>query len=155
MEERRRYSACAVANEFLRIARLEQKTLTNMQVQKLVFLANGYCLALTGSPLYYHNTHAWQWGPVIPQLYKALQKYGNNAVTDDLSAPDAIAPEDTEAFGIIRGVWRGYGNRSGFELSSLTHQQGSPWWQTWEKDQFGIIPAETIAAYYKKLVGEA
>ena len=155
MEERRQYSACAVANEFLRLAKLEHTTLTNMQVQKLVFLANGYCLALTGSPLYYHNTQAWQWGPVIPQLYKALQKYGNGSVTEDLAAPDDIAPDDADALAIIRGAWSGYGNRSAFELSSLTHKPGSPWRQTWEKDQFGIIPTDTIAAYYRNLLGEA
>ncbi len=59
------YTSHAIANEFLRLTRQQGKQLTNMQLQKLVFLAQGYALAIEGDPLHKHNTRAWQWGQLF------------------------------------------------------------------------------------------
>ena len=82
-------SSYTVANEFIALAKNEGESLTNMQLQKLVFIAQGYTLAILERQLYYHNTHAWQWGPVVPKLYKSLQKYGSNIVTERLPSEDS------------------------------------------------------------------
>jgi len=144
------YTPCAVANEFLRLAAEEGRVLTNMQVQKLVFLAHGYHLAILGQPLYSHATYAWPFGPVVRTLYEQLRQYGNGEVTAALPTKDQVAA-DSVAADIIAGVWEGYGDRTGSQLSALSHKKGSPWRQTWEKDKFGVILPDTIAAYYKSL----
>ncbi|MCC6589757.1 MAG: SocA family protein [Bryobacterales bacterium] len=148
-------SAHVVANAFLALAREENRALTNMQLQKLVFLAQGYCLAILGRPLYYHRIHAWQWGPVIPKLYKVLQRYGSGDVTEPLEVPQSeedqeIGPDEQK---IIRAVWNAYKSYSGAQLSALTHRKGTPWSETWAKEKFGVIPEEVIADYYRGLVG--
>ena len=144
-------SAHAIANEFIKLAQEEGKSLTNMQLQKLVFLSQGYTLAILDHPLYYHNTHAWQWGPVIPKLYKPLQKFGRSLVTDQLEADDTL-PQDSEEMEIVRAVWEGYGHLSGGQLSALTHKPNTPWSTTWESNQFGVIPEDLIAEHYKGIV---
>ncbi|WP_074776189.1 Panacea domain-containing protein [Nitrosospira multiformis] len=144
----------AVANEFIRIAQEQHKQLTNMQLQKLVFIAQGYSLAIRDAPLYVHNTHAWQWGPVIPKLYKSLQKYGSSFVTDPLETSDTIDPTSDEAE-LIKAVWDSYGHYTGGQLSALTHRQNTPWSKTWEKEKFAVIDNDLIADYYKKLVETA
>ena len=145
------YSPEAVANAFLGLARAEEKQLTNMQVQKLVFLAQGYSLAILGRCLYENNIHAWQWGPVIPRLYKALQAYGSGVVRDQLKADDEV-PSTCEEYEVIQGVWGGYGEYSGGQLSALTHKPGSPWEKQWERKRFAPIPVEDIKDYYTALV---
>lgn len=144
----------AVANEFIRLSQEHGKQLTNMQLQKLVFLAQGYSLAIFDAPLHIHNTHAWQWGPVIPKLYKSLQKYGSGFVAEALQAVDGIAPTSSDAE-IIKAVWEGYGHYSGGQLSALTHRPKTPWSETWGKEQFAIIDNNRIAAYYKSLIETA
>ena len=144
-------SSHAIANSFLKLAKDGGKTLTNMQLQKLVFIAHGYTLALLGHELYSHNTHAWQWGPVVPTLYKSLQKYGNNCVTEFLDTEDELA-EDSDGMEIIKAVWEGYGHLSGGKLSALTHKPNTPWSVTWEKKPFGIIPEDRISEHYKSMV---
>ncbi len=147
------HSSHAIANAFISIAEKENKKLTNMQIQKLVFIAHGYCLALLGEPLFYHNAHAWQWGPVIPKLYKSLQKYGNYHVDASVDAQDSLLEEDVK-FNLVEAIYKNYSHYSGSELSALTHQENTPWSITWSKDRFGIIPNNIISAHYKKLLDD-
>ena len=122
-----------------------------MQLQKLVFLAQGYALALLDRPIFKHDVHAWQWGPVIPKLYKVLQKYGAGDVAEEIQATDSVA-DGSEESEIVRGVWDAHKSYTGSQLSSLTHKQGTPWSLTWEKERFAIIPEELIASYYKQQI---
>ena len=136
-------SAHAIANAFVALAREEGRLLTNMQLQKLVFLANGYTLAFYNRPLYYNETYAWQFGPVIKALYESLRKYGRGEVT---------LPEDSKEMEIVKAVWEGYGEFSGSQLSALTHKPDTPWRITWRLDQFGVIPQPRTADYYQKVI---
>ncbi len=144
-------SSHAVANAFLALAKRNSKPLTNMQVQKLVFLAQGYSLGVLDREIYYHNTHAWQWGPVIPNLYKSLQHYGSGNVTEPLPTDDELI-EGSDEFGIVEGVWGAYGEYTGAQLSTLTHKPGSPWSKQWNLKEFGIIPLDEIKSYYVNLL---
>jgi uncharacterized phage-associated protein len=144
------YSAEPVANAFLDLARRDGKFLTNMQLQKLVYIAHGYSLAKLRQPLFYNNIHAFEWGPVIPNLYKTLQKYRAGEVKDYILTNEPPISEDSQEMEIIREVWQDYGELSGFELSALTHRPGTPWSETWRTNQFGVIPDELIAEYYRQ-----
>jgi uncharacterized phage-associated protein len=146
------HSAATVANAFLSLAASNGSQLTNMQVQKLVYIAHGYCLAALRSPLTYNNVHAWQYGPVIPKLYKQLAKYGAGVVTHSINTDDPSISEASEQFSIIKAVWEGYGHFSGGKLSGITHQDGSPWSITWAADPYGVIPPSLIADHYKSLL---
>jgi uncharacterized phage-associated protein len=76
------YDARTVANEFLRLARDRGHELTNMQLQKLVYIAHGYTLAILHEPLVRQDIEAWRYGPVIKDLYQVLRQYGSGFVTD-------------------------------------------------------------------------
>jgi uncharacterized phage-associated protein len=79
------YSVITIANKFIDLAKNEN--LTNMQLQKMVYIAHGFNLALRGTKLYYEDTRAWNFGPVVPELYEKLQIYGSNKVTDKINKP--------------------------------------------------------------------
>ena len=144
------YSAESVANAFLDLARREEKKLTNMQLQKLVYLAHGFYLAKLGEPLIHNNIHAFEWGPVIPGLYQSLRQYGAGDVKNDVPTYDATLAADGSEIEIIREVWNEYKEFSGLELSDFTPRAGSPWSETWKINQFGVIPDEQIAEYYRR-----
>lgn len=127
--------------------------MTNMQLQKLVYIAHGYSLALMDGPLIRNNVHAFQYGPVYPKLYKKLSKYGSGFVTETVKAEDRIDPTG-KAFGLIEAIWNIYGQMSGSKLSTLTHMDGTPWSQVWEKCQFAPIPDEIIREHYQSKVSE-
>ncbi len=64
-----------VAEYFLSLADEEAGDfLSNLKLQKLVYYAQGFHLALFNRPLFMAAIHAWQHGPVVPELYHAYKK---------------------------------------------------------------------------------
>src|SRR5215510_7158653 len=74
----RPYDSKAAANWFLDLG----QPLTPMKLQKLVYFAHGWSLALTGVPLIKDAVEAWRYGPVIPALYHEFKHNGARPITD-------------------------------------------------------------------------
>jgi uncharacterized phage-associated protein len=162
------YDPKALANFFIDAAAAEGKKLTPIQIIKLVYVAHGWHLAFTSQPLINEMPEAWQYGPVIPSLYHALKEYGNGPVKKkltsfdqdadpfDLSCSEVPSPTDPQLRGFLQSVWERYGRFTGFQLSALTHQSGTPWQKTWDllgaKYSKGIdIPESDIINHYREL----
>lgn len=147
------YSSLSVANAFIELARDEKKTLTNMQLQKLVFFSHGYVLAYLNKELTNDPVKAWTFGPVYPELYNRLRHYGRERIPDTLSLPeiDNIS-KDSEEMKVIKGVWNAYKSHKASQLVDISHNVGSPWDQIWSKNKFQDIPDNITQEYYKKLI---
>jgi len=130
-----------IANEFIRRAKAEGRALTQMQLQKLVYIAHAWNLAINGSPLTQDNPQAWDYGPVYRDLRDALRKYGSDAVSKEIAYHDytrglfitenpddpAIARLSAGETEVVDRVYKDYGKFHAYKLSALTHQDGSPW----------------------------
>ncbi|BBK40680.1 hypothetical protein STVA_07000 [Allostella vacuolata] len=127
--------AKAVANEFLRLASEAGQGIDPLQMQKLLYLAQGWCLGLTGEKLFRESIEAWQYGPVVPEIYHALKHYGDRPikkplVTFDEERGDVVPASyqfDDYLKEVIKNVWGAYGGMSGPQLVRLTHERGAPW----------------------------
>jgi uncharacterized phage-associated protein len=145
-------NARAVANEFIRLAEAEGKPLTPLQLIKLTYIAHGWMLALYQRPLIFDRIEAWKYGPVIPDLYRALRDYGSGNVTAPLREAMRSTPLDAEERDLVRQVYERYGKKNGILLSRLTHQPGTPWHTTWEEGSIGRgISNDLIAEHYRQL----
>ena len=153
------HSARSIANSILKIAQDSGSQLTNMQLQKLVYFAHGWHLALKGEPLLADAVKAWNFGPVIPPLYNSLKKFGNGVVTElinrkDPETSDALIPQEPESEFVkqlLVRVWQVYGRMTGAQMSYLTHQDGTPWDTVWKKEKFSVIPNELIRDHFRTL----
>lgn len=145
------FSAAAVANAILKLANDSGSELSNMQLQKLVYFAHGFALALLDKPLIYSDVQAWQYGPVYPKLYKKLRKYGAGRVTDRLDADDEI-PDPSDFFDVLKGVWKAYGSMSAGQLSARTHAPNTPWSDSWAEGEYSKISDERIKSHFKGLL---
>ena len=63
-----RYKALAIANYYIDKANVEDTPLDHLRLQKLVYLAHGWHLAIHGRPLIEESVEAWKYGPVIADL---------------------------------------------------------------------------------------
>lgn len=157
------YNATSIANFFVKKGIESGSLLTPMQVNKLVFLSHGYCLATMDKPLIFEAVHAWKYGPVIHSVYRRFKEYGGHQIDRLLLAfhekPEfeKLSTELEDERMLLETVWKGYGQRSGAQLSTITHRAGSPWHKVWEsnggKDQLdAVIPEAYIKEYYKALI---
>ena len=77
------YSAKAIANYFLGLADAEKKPISHLKIQKLVYIAHGWYLAIKGEPLVGDEyAEAWQYGPVFPSLYHEFKIHGSGHITE-------------------------------------------------------------------------
>lgn len=143
-----------VANRFLDLSRASGDALTPMQLLKLVYIAHGWMLGLHGRPLIRDEVEAWQYGPVIPQLYNAIRRFKSQPVEGPIRAPSEQL--DNVENSIVEQVYNIYGRKSGPALSRLTHQKGSPWDAVYKHGQYGtVIPNDLIEDHYAMLAKRA
>lgn len=148
------YSSLHIAKKYLELGRHAQdRHLTPMKLLKLVYIAHGWMLGLYGRPLVTEDIEAWQYGPVIPELYREMKMYGNQPVSDLINVPDLNFLQQEES--IIQQVYQRYGAFTGPQLSAMTHAKGTPWHQIWHDNPWGHIPNALIQAYYQQLGSNA
>ena len=165
------YSAKAVANYFLEVAELEGKTLDPIQIQKLVYIAHGWHLALKRSPLIKESAEAWTYGPVIADLYHEFKKFGRGPIRGravELKSDQTKIwfevpsvekgvdnPSDTEIF--LDRVWEVYKRFTGIQLANLTHEPNAPWdviRKRHPRRESVRIPDKVIRKFYEKRLEE-
>ena len=142
-------TATTVADEILKIAKRKGKSLTPMQLMKLVYIAHGWSLAILNQDLFSDRIEAWKYGPVIPTLYQATKRFGRNAIPHELIEDHVPSRLPVEVQSFLEDVFSKYGHLSGISLSNLTHRPGSPWDKRYRDGVMNIeIPDDIIREHY-------
>ncbi len=157
------HSSLAIANEFLHRAREAGHAISHMQAQKLVYLAHGWCLGAGHGPLIEERFEAWNFGPVERKLYDSLKKYGSGLVTEFIKWGDDTPLNDLEEFpfafeqmndfecDLLPYIYDAYGKFHAFQLSALTHLDGTPWHKAYIRGQNRPIDNKAIEDYFARL----
>jgi len=155
----------AVVNDLISWADRRDLTVTPLQAHKLVYLAYGEILAETGQQLFEEPIEAWKFGPVVPDLYHALKRYGSGPITEPLPKRgthirmiDRLRPartQDDDVAAKLHDVWNRYAHLPGEELVRLTHLPGTPWHLVWNRmggrERLGAkIPDSLIYAFFRE-----
>lgn len=157
MDRQNAHDPRAIANKIIEIRReiAPDQPLTLMQLIKLVYIADGWSLALHNKPLSKHNPQAWQYGPVYPVVYTAFKQFGSQPITSpayvkgtDLPYIEEFTPEEEE---LLRAVVTGYGKLSAFRLSQLTHQPNTPWSHAFDQGIYSEINSEEMKTHFHDL----
>ncbi len=145
----------AIANKILEIRTEAGEPLTVMQLIKLVYIADGWSLALHGKPLSSHDPEAWQYGPVYRSVYNDFRQFGSQPVTSPAYVMGSQVPF-TEQFSqeeeqLLRAVVKAYGKLSAFALSNLTHQPETPWSKAYSMGAYSEIGLGEMKAHFDTL----
>lgn len=142
-----------IANEFLKRAYHDGRSLTQMQLQKLVYLAHGISLAVLDRPLVTDQVEAWDYGPVYRGMYKELRQYGAEPVQALIKLPSAAGTGlSNDETAIVDYVWRTFGDFPAFKLSALTHLPDTPWSKIYtELGASSPIPNGDIKEYFQRI----
>lgn len=143
-------------NVFAAAKRLAERsgwTLTNLEIQKILYLAHMFYLGRTGGePLVAGEFEAWDYGPVLPSLYHKIKIYGSEPVGNVFhSVPDI--PSGAEAQ-IIDEAYDNLGKVGASRLVKATHRLGGAWDRHYRRgERHCVMPNADILAEYLSLDG--
>ena len=147
-------TAFDIADYFLWLANDTGSFISNLQLQKLVYYAQAWHLALYDRPLLDEDFQAWVHGPVIPELFEKYKHFNwqpiNQPAHPDL--PEAIVTH-------LREVADEYFGCNGYALERMT-QAEAPWQQARtglapDGLSTNVIQKEWMKEYYKTRAKEA
>lgn len=134
-----------VANVFLKLSQPEVgDVITNLKIQKLVYYAQGFHLALYGKTFFNEDIVNWEHGPVVVDLYHDFKSFGQNPIP----IPEEDIPEDlfsSEQMELLEEISQVYGQFSAWKLRNMTHEE-RPWKETSRGD---VIPLGLMEEYFK------
>ena len=123
--------------------------LSNLKLQKLLYYAQGVFLAIKDRPLFEEEFRAWQYGPVVENVYNDFKHFDSQPV--EITEADnfditVIAGEDQV---LLSSVYETFGQYSAWKLCKMTHAE-DPWKDAWKiaPNTRAIMPLEKIKKYF-------
>ena len=125
-------------------------TLSNLQLQKILYLAHMIYAGRTGRPLVRREFEAWDYGPVIPSVYRAASIFGAKPVRNVFHAiQDADPVEHAYELKMIEDAVAAFSTLPPFKLVEITHDKHSAWARHYDSCNKGkVIPFESIRSEY-------
>ena len=118
--------------------------ISNLKLQKLVYYAQGFYMAIFGEPLFDEEISAWTHGPVVESLYHTYKENGKNPIP----APEIF--DSTEVFTddqlrLLEEIEEVFGQFSAWALREMTHEE-KPWKD--HEELSDVIPKDEILEYF-------
>ncbi len=134
--------------EYFLLLEGDEGEISNMKLQKLVYYAQGFSLALTGKPLFDEPIEAWMHGPVVADLYHRFSEFGGNPIPLSNTFNPSVLSRDHRA--LIEEVFDVYGQYSAWKLRQLTHEE-SPWMDNYVEGSYSReIPQDEMRRYFSE-----
>ncbi|MBV9551125.1 MAG: DUF4065 domain-containing protein [Alphaproteobacteria bacterium] len=121
-------------------------TLSNLQLQKILYLAQMFHLGKKSTRLVDGDFEAWAYGPVLPQVYSQTKIFGGGPVREVFGAAPIF---DEERAAMLDEAALELGKLSAGRLVSITHWKEGAWAKYYQPDVRGIkIPDQAIIDEY-------
>ncbi|MEN3235718.1 MULTISPECIES: Panacea domain-containing protein [Methylobacterium] len=136
--------------------------MTNLALQKLVYFCHAWFLVDLKRPLIRHKFEAWEYGPVLPYLYREFKAFDRSPITsratqiDPHNGKKKVVPYsfDAETQSQLSKVVGFYSHMRAGDLVELSHVADGPWHRVWfhgGKSNPGMqIDNSSIAEFYAK-----
>lgn len=145
--------ALLAAKYFLQLGDKAKRNMTHKKLQKLLYYAQAWSLALHDKILFKEPIEAWIHGPVVPQVYQHFKKFGFGQITDNSTIDLTLINPHID---LLNEVWRVYGKYDSDYLELLTHNE-DPWIFARNeidvnKASQAVISHEIMRSYYSSLL---
>jgi uncharacterized phage-associated protein len=136
-----------------KICMLGNWRVTNLKLQKILYLAHMVYLGRNnGEPLIDELFEAWDYGPVLPSLYKRIKIFSSEPIPSNIFDDLPVISKSSEA-DIIEEACRHYLPKRAGELVTITHRDNGAWAKNYDPPYCNNqIPNEDILAEYRSRV---
>jgi uncharacterized phage-associated protein len=156
------YKALDVARYIINYSNRMGYGISNMKLQKLLYFIQAKFVAFTEKkkPCFIEEIEAWEFGPVVPEVYQAFKQYGSSSipavkkyyeVNDDWKMieknydEECIEPQDRE---IINQTVDDFADYSAAALVNITHDQ-DPWNDAYVEGMNRVISKTSVKEYFE------
>ncbi|WP_343560440.1 Panacea domain-containing protein [Kiloniella sp. b19] len=165
MTQTAEFTPAQIANFFLDKGKNEGIAIENLKLQKLVYIAYGWSLAVLDIKLFDEPIEAWKHGPVIPSLFHEFKHFRKAPITQsaldidwsDLEGrlkPAQINITDEKQAVVLNKVWDVYKIFTGWELRARTHEQDTPWTRVYAPDENHHIRDEDVREHFVQKIND-
>jgi len=142
-------TALQISNKIINSIDTERgDTISNLKLQKLLYYMQGFHLAVFDSPLFGEEINAWQYGPVVPEIYHHFKDCGSNTLA--LNGEEEIINLSNAEEELFLDVMNEYGQLGAVKLMNLTHEE-EPWINAF-KVPGSVIPNNIMKEFFKTLL---
>jgi uncharacterized phage-associated protein len=144
------YTADQVADTLIFLARERNIEISNLKLQKLLYYAQAWNLAIAKRPLFNEDIEAWVHGPVVPSVFRRFKSYSWNTIDEPV---EPIHNKEVREH--LTSVLDVYGNLGATQLERITHNE-DPWKIAREGvspdvSSNRVITHKSMSAFYTKL----
>lgn len=133
------YDGRAIANFVLDLSDSQGRSVTNLALQKIVYFCHVWSLIELRRPLIRHKFEAWEFGPVLPYLYREFKNYDRAPIVGRARQIDPTDGKhrvvrysfDSETESLLRKISAFYCRLRPSDLVELSHAEGGPWHSVW------------------------
>lgn len=140
-----------IADYIICIAQNNGDLVTNLKLQKLLYYAQAWFLVNNkNKKLFKEDIEAWQYGPVVPNIYKKYQKFGRKPITSSSNLEkdfEHISPKVKQYLNEFCELFLRF---SATELVGMTHIE-EPWIEAINSSD-RIINTDTMYKFYSKML---
>ncbi|WP_315764025.1 MULTISPECIES: Panacea domain-containing protein [unclassified Bradyrhizobium] len=158
------YDGRAVANFVLDRCAERKAEVSNLSLQKIVYFCHVWSLIELKSPLIAHRFEAWEYGPVLPYLYREFKSFDRSPIRGRATRIHSVTGRnevvqydfDNATTDVLTRVVEFYSRLRPGDLVELTHAVGGPWYTVWNHSgpiNPGMkISDDQIVSFYSKRV---
>jgi uncharacterized phage-associated protein len=148
-------TARRVADAILSLSREQGREITNLKLQKLIYYAQAWFLALKDRKLFDEDLEAWVHGPVVARVFGDFKHYRWSPIID-VGITSNVSNDVLEHLG---DVLFAYGDLSATQLERLTHAE-EPWRDARgnlpsDEPSRNVIKTELMKSFYSSMLANA
>ena len=142
-----KHTASEIAKYTIASFQAKNKEISNLKLQKLLYYAQAWQLALYARPLFREPIEAWVHGPVVPGVFREYKEYAWRPIAQKVQAS---TPAELKFH--LSEVIRVYGKFDAVELERMTHRE-DPWKEARgslapDEPSHRVITDESMKNYY-------
>jgi uncharacterized phage-associated protein len=133
------YDGRAIANFVLDFCDERNLAISNLPLQKIVYFCHVWSLIELQRPLIRHAFEAWEFGPVLPYLYREFKSYDRSPIRSRAARLDPVDGKyrvveysfDSATDSLLSKIVGFYSRLRPGDLVDLSHAKGGPWHVAW------------------------
>lgn len=142
-------SALDVAQYVIEYCNEKGYPISNLKLQKILYFIQAEFLVNINSPCFYENIEAWDFGPVVPEVYQRYKICGSSNIRSYGRPLFRINRFSDQELSMINNMIDATSEYSANQLVDITHQQ-EPWLNSYKKYYNNVISNQSIKDFFER-----